>query len=105
MNIENRKRIIQGIVLINIFIFLTSSFFLTRRGSFSWKTGNNLDYFFSMLSARTGWDSTLMILLCSSLCSWGIYRICVKPLPTEKEKVPTDQNTNKIPIIALKFKI
>jgi len=33
-----------------------------------------------MLSARTGWSECLMILLCSSLFSMGIYRICAKPL-------------------------
>ena len=86
MNIEQRKRIIQGIVLINLSIFLASTMFFTERRSFSWETGNHVDYFFSMLSARTGWDSCLMVLLCTGILSFGIYRICMKPLPTEKEE-------------------
>jgi len=86
MNVEQRKRVIQGIVLVNFSIFLASSVFFTEQGSFSWNTGNDIDYFFSMLSARTGWDSCLMVLLCTGILSFGIYRICVKPLPTEKEE-------------------
>jgi len=86
MNVEQRKRVIQGIILINVSIFLASSVFFTEHGSFSWNTGNDIDYFFSMLSARTGWDSCLMVLLCTGILSFGIYRICVKPLPTEKEE-------------------
>ena len=80
MNVEQRKRVIQGIVLINLSIFLLSTMFFTKQRSFSWDTGNHIDYFFSMLSARTGWSECLMILLCSSLFSMGIYRICAKPL-------------------------
>ena len=86
MNIEYRKRIIQGIILINLSIFLLSTMFFTKRRSFSWDTGNHIDYFFSMLSARTGWDSCLMILLCTGILSFGIYRICVKPLKITDEK-------------------
>jgi hypothetical protein len=86
MNKEYRDRIIQGIVLINLSIFLLSSFYLTSRGSFSWETGNNMDYFFSWLSARNGWGSCLMILLCSSICSLGIYRIFVKPISPKADK-------------------
>ena len=80
MNVEQRKRVIQGIVLINLSIFLASTMFFTKRRSFSWEKGNHVDYFFSMLSARTGWDSCLMILYCTGIFSFGIYRICVNPL-------------------------
>ena len=86
MNVEQRKRVIQGIVLINLSIFLISTMFMTKRRSFSWETGNHIDYFFSMLSARTGWDSCLMILLCTGILSFGIYRICVKPLSGVERK-------------------
>jgi hypothetical protein len=86
MNVEHRKRIIQGIVLVNLSIFLASIMFFTERRSFSWKTGNHIDYFFSMLSARTGWDSCFMILLCTCILSFGIYRICVKPLSGAERK-------------------
>ena len=86
MSVEHRKRIIQGIVSINLSIFLASSVFFTERGSFSWETGNHIDYFFSMLSARTGWDSCFMILLCTCILSFGIYRICVKPLSEVERK-------------------
>ena len=88
MNVEQRKRVIQGIVLINLSIFLISTMFLTKRRSFSWETGNHIDYFFSMLSARTGWDSCLMVLLCTGILSFGIYRICVKPLSGVERKSP-----------------
>jgi len=47
MNIKQRNRIIQGIVLINLSIFLLSSFFLTKGGSYSYETGNQVDHFFS----------------------------------------------------------
>jgi hypothetical protein len=86
MDVEQRKRVIQGIVSINLSIFLACSVFFTERGSFSWDTGNHIDYFFSMLSARTGWDSCFMILLCTCILSFGIYRICVKPLPGAERK-------------------
>jgi len=86
MNVEHRKRIIQGIVLVNLSIFLASIMFFTERRSFSWETGNHIDYFFSMLSARTGWDSCLMILLCTGILSFGIYRICMKPLSEVERK-------------------
>jgi hypothetical protein len=46
MDVEQRKRVIQGIVSINLSIFLASSVFFTERGSFSWDTGNHIDYFF-----------------------------------------------------------
>ena len=88
MNVEQRKRVIQGIVLINLSIFLASTMFFTERRSFSWETGNHVDYFFSMLSARTGWDSCLMVLLCSGILSFGIYRICVEPLSGVERKSP-----------------
>ena len=88
MKVEQRKRVIQGIVLINLSIFLISAMFLTKRRSFSWETGNQIDYFFSMLSARTGWDSCLMVLLCSGILSFGIYRICVEPLSGVERKSP-----------------
>ena len=39
------------------------------------ETGNHVDYFFSMLSARTGWDSCLMVSLCTGIFL-GLYRIC-----------------------------
>ena len=69
--------------------------FLTERGSFSWDTGNHIDYFFSMLSARTGWDSCLMILFCTIILSFGIYRICVKPskITYEKSKAFEEKKT------------
>ena len=86
MNVEQRKRVIQGIVLINLSIFLASTMFFTERRSFSWEMGNHIDYFFSMLSARTGWDSCFLVLLCSGIFSFGIYRICVKPLPGVERK-------------------
>ena len=86
MNVEQRKRVIQGIALINLSIFLASSMFFTERTSFSWEKGNHVDYFFSMLLSRTGWDSCFMVLLCTGIFSFGIYRICMKPLPTEKEE-------------------
>lgn len=86
MKREERIRIIQGIVLINISIFLLSSFFLTSRGSFSYETGNDMDYFFGMILAREDWGSCLIILLCTSICSFGIYRICIKPLKVHKEE-------------------
>ena len=86
MNVEHRKRIIQGIVLVNVSIFLVSSMFFTERHSFSWETGSHIDYFFSMLLERTGWDSCLMILLCTGILSCGIYRICMKPLSEVERK-------------------
>jgi len=88
MNVEQRKRVIQGIVLINLSIFLASTMFFTERRSFSWETGNHVDYFFSMLSARTGWDSCFMVLLCTGILSFGIYRICVEPLSGVERKSP-----------------
>ena len=88
MNVEQRKRVIQGIVLINLSIFLASTMFFTERRSFSWETGNHVDYFFSMLSARTGWDSCLMVLLCTGILSFGIYRICVEPLSGVERNSP-----------------
>jgi len=88
MNVEQRKKVIQGIVLINLSIFLASTMFFTERRSFSWETGSHVDYFFSMLSARTGWDSCLMVLLCTGILSFGIYRICVEPLSGVERKSP-----------------
>lgn len=80
MKKEQQIRVIQGIVLINISIFLLSSIFLTEHRSFSYETGNQVDYFFNWLLARSGWGECLMILLCSSIFSLGVYRICLKPL-------------------------
>ena len=88
MNVEQRKKVIQGIVLINLSIFLASTMFFTERRSFSWETGSHVDYFFSMLSARTGWDSCLMVFLCTGILSFGIYRICVEPLSGVERKSP-----------------
>jgi len=79
MNIKHRNRIIQGIVLINLSIFCFPVL-LTERGSYFYETGNQVDHFFSWLSARKGWSECLMILLCSSIFSLGLYRICIKPL-------------------------
>jgi len=79
MNNEHRKRIVLGIILINLSIFLISALFLTYQGSFSYITGSDFDYFTSKIFSRTGWDAPLMILTCSSLCSLGIYMITVKP--------------------------
>jgi len=88
MNVEQLKKVIQGIVLINLSIFLISTMFLTKRRSFFWETGNHVDYFFSMLSARTGWDSCLMILYCTGIFSFGIYRICTELLSRVERKSP-----------------
>ena len=47
------KKNIQGIVIvINISIFLISTIFLTKHRSFSWETGNQVDYFFSMAISK-----------------------------------------------------
>ena len=88
MNVEQLKKAIQGIVLINLSIFLISTMFLTKRRSFFWETGNHVDYFFSMLSARTGWDSCLMVLLCTGIFSFGIYRISMELLSGVERKSP-----------------
>ena len=80
MKRKQQIRIIKGIVLINVSIFLLSSIFLTENRSFSFETGNQVDYFFNWLLARSGWGECLMILLCSSIFSLGVYRICLKPL-------------------------
>jgi len=95
MNIKHRNRIIQGIVLINLSIFLLSSFFLTERGSYSYETGNQVDHFFSWLSARKGWSECLLMLLCSSIFSLGLYRICIKPLNVnlEESKNPAEKKS------------
>ena len=45
MNIKHRNRIIQGIVLINLSIFLLSCFFLTERGSYFYETDNKWTIF------------------------------------------------------------
>lgn len=79
MNNEHRKRIVLGITVINLSIFLISACFLTDQGSFSYSTGNDFDYFTSKIFSRIGWDVPLMIVTCSSLCSLGIYMITVKP--------------------------
>jgi len=95
MNIKHRNRIIQGIVLINLSIFLLSCFFLTERGSYFYETDNQVDHFFSWLSARKGWSECLMILLCSSIFSLGLYRICIKPLNVnlEESKNPAEKKS------------
>lgn len=72
MNNEHRKRIVLGIILI-------SACFLTYQGSYSYSTGSSFDNFISKLFSRKEWDVPLMILICSSLCSLGIYMITVKP--------------------------
>jgi hypothetical protein len=46
MDVEQHKRVIQGIVSINLSIFLASSVFFTEQGSFSWDTGNLYRLFF-----------------------------------------------------------
>lgn len=77
---EIRKRVITGIVLINLSIFLLSTFLLTRPGSFFWEGPiTELEKSILRLLAREGYDISFFILLCTSLCSWGIYLLSVRP--------------------------
>lgn len=78
MQIETRKRIIQGIILINLSIFILSAYFLTESGSYSYVVGNDFDEIASKLFSRKGWSAPLVILLCSSLLSIGVFMISVK---------------------------
>ncbi|NDH00039.1 MAG: hypothetical protein EBY43_02955 [Opitutae bacterium] len=80
MSEKLRKRVIAGIALINLSIFLLSAFLLTRPGSFFWEGPiTELEKSFLRLMAREGWDNCLFVLLCTSLCSWGIYLLSVRP--------------------------
>ena len=78
MQIETRKRIIQGIILINLSIFIFSAYFLTESGSYSYIVGNYFDEITSKLFSRKGWSAPLVILLWSSLLSMGVFMISVK---------------------------
>lgn len=86
MSEEIRKRVIVGIALINLSIFMLSAFALTTPGSFFW-TGQitELEKSVLRLMAREGWVLPFFILLGTSLCSWGIYLISVRP-----EKIKED---------------
>ena len=77
---DHRQRIILGIVLVNLSIFLFSAMLLTQQDSISW-TGkiSETEKFFLKLISRKDWGVSLMILFCTSLCSTGIYLISVKP--------------------------
>jgi len=80
MSEKLRKRVIAGIALINLSIFLLSAFLLTRPGSFFWEGPiTELEKSILRLLAREGYDISFFILLCTSLCSWGIYLISVRP--------------------------
>ena len=75
-----RKRVIAGIVLINLSIFMLSSFCLTSPGSFFWEGRiTELEKSILRLLAREGYELSFFILLCTSLCSWGIYLLGVRP--------------------------
>ena len=78
MQIEARKRIIQGIILINLSIFILSAYFLTDAGSYTYVVGNQFDEITSKLFSRKGWSAPLVILLCSGLLSMGTFMISVK---------------------------
>ena len=78
MQIETRKSIIQGIILINLSILILSAYFLTESGSYSYIVGNDFDEITSKLFSRKGWSAPLVILLCSSLLSMGVFMISVK---------------------------
>ena len=78
MQIETRKSIIQGIILINLSILILSAYFLTESGSYFYLVGNDFDEITSKLFSRKGWSAPLVILLCSSLLSMGVFMISVK---------------------------
>lgn len=80
MNEEIRKRVITGIALINLSIFFLSAFWLTNPASFSWDGQiTELEISVRRLIAREGWENCFFVLLCTSLCSWGIYLLSVRP--------------------------
>lgn len=80
MNEEIRKRVITGIALINLSIFFLSAFWLTNPASFSWDGQiTELEKSILRLLAREGYELSFFILLCTSLCSWGIYLLSVRP--------------------------
>ena len=69
---EIRKRVIAGIALINLSIFMLSAFWLTTPGTISWVGQiTELEKTVLRLMAREGSVHSLFILLCTSLCSWG----------------------------------
>ena len=78
MKLNHRQRIILGIVLVNLSIFLFSAMLFTEQDSIFW-TGeiSEISKFFLKLISRKDWGVSLMILLCTSLCSTGIYLISV----------------------------
>jgi len=84
------KRVIQGIFLINIAIFLLAAFYLTESDSYSYVGGEYLDYVISLLSSRKHWEEPFMILLCSCLLSAGIFRISI--LPKKNKQVQVGKN-------------
>ena len=86
MNVEQRKRVIQGIVLIKFIHFLGIRHVFHKTLLFFLGDGKSCRLFFQHVSARTGWDSCLMILHCTGIFSFGIYRICVKPLSEVERK-------------------
>jgi uncharacterized membrane protein YeiB len=79
MKMDRRQRIILGIVLVNLSIFLFSAIWFTKQDSYFW-TGeiSESSKFFLKLISRKDWGVSLMILFCTSLCSTGIYLISVK---------------------------
>ena len=79
MKLKHSQRIILGIVLVNLSIFLFSAMLFAEQDSYSW-TGEISEFskFFLKLISRKDWGVSLMILLCTSLCSAGIYLISVK---------------------------
>lgn len=87
MQIEARKRIIQGIILINLSIFILSAYFLTDAGSYTYVVGNQFDEITSKLFSRKGWSAPLVILLCSGLLSMGTFMISVKAHKSKSKKV------------------
>ena len=87
MQLEQRKKIIQGIILINLSIFILSAYFLTDAGSYTYVVGNQFDEITSKLFSRKGWSTPLVILLCSGLLSIGTFMISVKADKSESKKV------------------
>lgn len=87
MQLEQRKRIIQGIILINLSIFILSAYFLTDAGSYAYIVGNQFDEITTKLFSRKGWSAPLVILLCSGLLSMGTFMISVKTDKSESKKV------------------
>ena len=86
MSEEIRKRVITGIALINLSIFFLSSFWLTDPRSFSWAGQfTELEISVRRLIAREGWENCFFVLFGTSLCSWGIYLLSVRPEEIKKD--------------------